>query len=228
MIKVLQNWDEIGRAVIGLGEMDIPRHGSLEKCWDFEILTGLVADMPRNIDIVDMGCSGLHTLRLLHHLGFQNLYGVDLCPTLLDRAKQLKLMLREKRLTSPFKVKRGDMTRTSFTTGRFDLATCISVLEHGVNRQAFIKEAARILKPGGMLMVTADYWQDRVDMGGIGQEFNLPWTILSREDIESLIRLGQENGLHLKNKMDIPACDQRCIIWQKKRFTFIALVFVRE
>ena len=228
MIKVLQNWEEIGQSVLELGRCGIPRHSSLEKCWDFRILTELVDGWPSNIEIVDMGCSGLHTLGLLGHLGFKRMWGVDLCPTVLDRVKMLRMMIDQKKFSLPFKIKRQDMTQTSFESGRFELATCISVLEHGVDRDRFMAEAGRLLKVGGFLMVTADYWQEKIDMDGTDQQFNLPWQILSREDVEGLIDSGRRYGLKLKQEMSVPECSDRCIIWQDKTFTFICLVFVRE
>lgn len=228
MIKVLQNWEEIGCSVLALGEKGIPQHGSPEKCWDFNILVELVEDLPREVEIIDLGCSGLHTLGLLHHLGFERLVGVDLGPTLLDRVKLIRLMLREKSWRRPFKVKRGDMTRTRFADGRFDLATCVSVLEHGVDRERFMAEAGRLLKAGGFLLVTADYWGERIDMGATTGEFNLPWEILAREDVEELVELGRRYGLRLKEDTGVPKCGNRCILWQGKKFTFVGVVFVKE
>jgi len=78
MVKVLQNWEEIGRATKFLEREGLPRHGSSEKCWDYHRLFEVVKDFPRSAAILDMGCSGVHTLRFLHAMGFADLTGIDL------------------------------------------------------------------------------------------------------------------------------------------------------
>src|SRR5207253_2093385 len=54
----------------------------------------------------------------------------------------------------------GDITGTDYPAGRFDAVTCMSVIEHGVPLGPFLAESARILKPGGLLVISTDYDQD--------------------------------------------------------------------
>ena len=44
--------------------------------------------------------------------------------------------------------------RLPFTTGRFDAAVSIEVIEHVENQFAFLRELARVVKPGGRVIVT--------------------------------------------------------------------------
>jgi len=58
----------------------------------------------------------------------------------------------------------GDMSKTPFPDNSFDRITCISVLEHILTPEdphahhSCLKEMRRILKPGGLLIVTVDYF----------------------------------------------------------------------
>ena len=61
----------------------------------------------------------------------------------------------------------GDITDTDFPDGRFDAVTCMSVVEHGVPLEPFLAESARILRPGGVLVVSTDYDADPPDTTGI-------------------------------------------------------------
>ncbi len=49
-----------------------------------------------------------------------------------------------------------DIKKTSFSDQQFDLIYCISVLEHCGNPTDIIHEFARVLKPGGRLVLTID------------------------------------------------------------------------
>jgi len=44
----------------------------------------------------------------------------------------------------------------------FDYITSLSVIEHGVNIQNYFKEMNRILKKGGVLLTSSDYWPDKL------------------------------------------------------------------
>lgn len=228
MIKVLQNWDEIGQAAKFLAQKELPKHGNGEKNWDLYQLHRLVEKLDRGARIIDLGCSGVHTLKFLHALGFTDLAGVDLHITGLDRLQQAVRMWRGRTLRRPFKLYTRDLTDTGFGGNKFDFAACVSVIEHGVNFEKFLAEASRLLKPGGLLFVTADYWEEQIDLGDERGEFALPWKILCRKDVEDIIDLAGRFGFELYENCDIPSCSERCILWRKKEFTFIAMVFRRQ
>ncbi|MBN2210506.1 MAG: class I SAM-dependent methyltransferase [Sedimentisphaerales bacterium] len=182
----------------------------------------------RSAAVIDLGCSGIDTLKFLSYMGFMNLRGVDLNVTLIDRIMQLVHWKRLKFARLPFRLKHGDLMQTHFPAGSYDLATCISVLEHGVDTERFLTETARLLKPDGRLFVTADYWEIPIDTSDVADQFHLPWKVLSRSDIEQILQIAQQKGLNLLNDSDIPSCAEPCVAWNGKEFTFIALGFVKS
>ncbi len=224
---ILQNWNDIGTACKFLSQNKLPKHQSPEKNWDLYHLYHLVAEKNRSAAIIDLGCSGLDTLKLLSYMGFTNLQGVDLHITLLDYARQLAQWKRLQFARRPYRLRRGDLMQTRFAASSYDIVTCISVIEHGVDMERFLVEAARLLKPGGQLFVTADYWQTPIDTSDVEKQFRLPWKILSRQDIEKMVLIAGQKGLKPAGNEHIPPCAEPCVTWNGKDFTFIALEFVK-
>ena len=225
MIRVLQDWREIGEACKFLGRKGLPRHQSGEKAWDFQLLYGLVEELGREAKIIDLGCSGVDTLRLLHAMGFKHMHGVDLQVGWRDRMRQAVLM-RRGGWRRPFRLHQRNLTRTGFAAGTFEVATCISVIEHGVDFEAFLREASRLLRSGGLLFVTADYWEETIDVSDDGGEYGLEWEVLSRADVEKLVLLAQRYGFELcDGDGSIPKGGEKCIVWHGQEFTFVGMAW---
>mgnify|MGYP000610224747 CR=1 FL=1 len=55
-------------------------------------------------------------------------------------------------------VVQGDGTLLSFTDNTFDYIVCSEVLEHVPERNKMLAEFARVLKPGGILIITTPNW----------------------------------------------------------------------
>ena len=53
----------------------------------------------------------------------------------------------------------GDITNTHHRDQWFDAITCMSVIEHAVPLDAFLADTARLLRTGGVLVVSTDYEQ---------------------------------------------------------------------
>ena len=89
MIKVLQNWEEIGQAIITLQKSGLPLHETVQKNWDHFLLYNILAQENKNIKILDLGCGNGLTLKLFLALGFLNIYGIDFKINLDLRIKQI-------------------------------------------------------------------------------------------------------------------------------------------
>ena len=59
-----------------------------------------------------------------------------------------------------------NITRTRFPDATFDAITSLSVIEHGVDLRAYFGEMARLLKPGGLLITSTDYFEPAIDTAG--------------------------------------------------------------
>lgn len=214
MIKVLQDWLEIGEATLSLQRRGLPTHLTVQKNWDQFLLAQQLQPTPRNCAILDLGCGDCCTLKFLSALGFTQLSGID-------------LQLSPKSFTNSYQLYQGDLTNTLFAEQSFDWAISISVIEHGVDLTAFFKEVYRILKPQGMLFVTTDYWETKVEVDATIRPFGLDWQIFSKAQVEHAIAIAHSCGFQLKQNQPIPTCTDKTVTWYNKDYTFIALTFQR-
>ncbi|MGG6265077.1 class I SAM-dependent methyltransferase [Leptolyngbya sp. AN03gr2] len=212
MIQVLQNWQEVETATQALQQSNLPTHITIQKNWDQWLLAQLLEahSIDRQSNILDLGCGDCCTLEFLSALGYTNLHGID---------------LQVKTESSTYQLYQGDITATSFLDSSIDVAVSISVIEHGVDLDAFFREAYRILKPGGLLFVTTDYWQNKLSIDNSIQPFGLSWTVFSSAEIESAIELAKAHGFVLRTNQNIPACTDTPVTWYQKNYTFLALTF---
>jgi SAM-dependent methyltransferase len=225
VIRVLQDWNEIGEAILTLERDRLPTHATVQKNWDLRALRQLLGERPGAVAL-DLGCGAGEALKLLNAAGQSALYGVDLRIPLRLRFSQLKRMAVSHSLRPPFRLRRADITSLPFADESFDLAYAISVIEHGVNIRRFIAEAHRVLRPGGELFVTTDYWPTRLTTDN-ARAYNLPWRVFSRGDIADLIDHASRAGLDLKTRSSIPDCVHPLVRWQNQEYTFIQLLFVK-
>ena len=114
--------------------------------WWFVAKRNFVAQMLRDVrvpaNILDIGC-GTGAMEVLLR-AYGSVEGIDVSPKALSYAKKRKL-----------NVKKGSANSLPFHDGRFDLVTFFDVLYHkGVNEQVALREAFRVLKPGGKIIIT--------------------------------------------------------------------------
>jgi len=97
----------------------------------------------RNLRLLDCGCGTGHNLATLLR-PYGSAFGFDLTPGGLAHARSAGLSLA-----------RADMAAIPFQSSRFDLVTSFDVLQYVRNDADVMKEIARVMKPGGGLVVTA-------------------------------------------------------------------------
>jgi SAM-dependent methyltransferase len=102
-----------------------------------------IADNRRDLYVLDCGCGTGHNLATLLR-PYGHAFGFDLTPAGLAHARAARLRLA-----------RADMSAIPFQSGRFDLVTSFDVMQYVRDDAAVMKEMARVVKPGGGLVVTA-------------------------------------------------------------------------
>jgi len=229
MIAVLQDWQEIGDSIIKLNQVGERLHDSVEKNWDHAQLYELIDGLSRSARVVDIGCGGRSTLEFLWSLGFRDLTGIDdfAVPTGLRKIRfnLLELLLRH-RWGVPYKLLADNFVGSALPSSWFDLATCISVIEHEVRLEPFFKEAFRVVKPGGIFFVTTDYWDEKVATPGNAQFGDHGWEIFDRTRLQTeVLPAAIGAGFKILRSDAIPAAKDRPIYWNGVRYTFAALSF---
>ena len=239
-MKILSNWEEVGSAVNGLKKEELPLHTDPAKCWDlFNIRDMLLRNnVASDACIVDMGCGasvyGSVTLEFLRAMGFQNLIGIDLYIPLYARLGALLRGWGKFRELIPYQMIAGDMTSTKFANNSVDVAISLSVIEHGVDLDKLFYELSRVVKVGGVVYVSTDYWEQKIELSsgmaasGARDNQSLPWTIFDLTSLNGVIAIANKYGFLEVGDKVIPPCQDKPIYWQGADYTFIAMEFKKS
>ncbi|MEK6579014.1 MAG: methyltransferase domain-containing protein [Bdellovibrionota bacterium] len=68
-----------------------------------------------------------------------------------------------------------------------DVITAVSVIEHGYDQKRLIQTINRLLKKGGIAILTTDYHQEKIRIAEDYRLFGLPYQIFSQQEIQSLL-----------------------------------------
>ena len=187
--------------------------GHLKKSWDvLRTLQFLEEHVSKTEPLLDLGAYGSEVLCSLHKMGFCDLSGIDLSPALtrMPYGQDIKYVT-------------GDFTSTAFPSESFGAITAISVLEHGFCAPKVFREASRILKTGGYLIGSTDYWPEKIDTSGV-VVYGLDWTIFSKNELLDFIEEAGKHGLVPVGQLNFEA-GETTVRWFKRDFTFAWFVF---
>jgi 2-polyprenyl-3-methyl-5-hydroxy-6-metoxy-1,4-benzoquinol methylase len=211
---VLRTHKQLAAAIKDANHLELPLHMDPEKNWDImKSLSFIYRFGDLNSTICDMGSAEYGRILLwLHAFGFRDLYGCDLAFT-------------GSFTRSGIKFSHQNIEKTDYADNHFAFITCLSVIEHGVDTEAFLRECRRILRPGGFLLVSTDYWQDPIIASDrFDETFNCYLKVFTKANIESLLHLATHYGFKLLSPVDL-SCEERVVFWKQMdlRFTFIFL-----
>jgi len=214
---VLKTQLEWKSAVTQVRTLGLPGHPTPSKNWDsLAALACILERTDTSAHILDAGSEAYSViLPWLFLYGYTNLFGIN-------------LTFREPFKRGSIRYENGDLTRTRFDADTFEGVVCQSVLEHGVDIQAYFKEMARILKTDGVLTTSVDYYVDPVDTKG-HTPFGLPYRVFTAEDVRAMISTAGDVGLVPTGTVDL-TCEDRPINWKPYGldYTYLILTFVKS
>lgn len=109
-----------------------------------------VLNAPKNATFLDAGCgSCVHSIRLANR-GFL-VQAVDFSESVIKKAQR---NVKAKGLEGRIKIQREDLCALSFENDSFNYVLCWGVLMHIPDLVGAMSELTRVLKPGGMLVVS--------------------------------------------------------------------------
>jgi ubiquinone/menaquinone biosynthesis C-methylase UbiE len=99
--------------------------------------------------ILDIGCgTGRFATSALEHLPSAQVWGLDLCNSMLKRAEA-----RSHRYDSRLHLVQGDSEHLPFANDCFDAVTCSHSFHHYPNQDRVLAEMYRVLRPDGRLLL---------------------------------------------------------------------------
>lgn len=194
-------------------------HPGREKNWDaFRAFSFILAHGSRRSAVLDMGSSTYgRILPWLHLYGFSDLHGCDLSFPSGFKQGGIRFMPQ-------------NLEGTSYSAGRFDFITCLSVIEHGVDLHRYFDEARRLLKSGGHLLTSTDYWCEPIVADGLyDPAYHCPVKVYSPQDVTSLLDIAAIYGFEPLGEIDY-SCGSRLAYWERfdLRFTFFFLALQKN
>jgi SAM-dependent methyltransferase len=214
--RALLTQAQVEAAVAALRQAGLPPHPDAPKNWDALVALGTILDrVPARGRVLEMGATRYSPLLTwLFQCGYRRLVGID-------------LVYASKLRRGSIRYHGMDLTATTFADGAFDAIACLSVIEHGVDVDRFLAESARLLRPGGVLVVSTDYWPDAVDAGD-RVAYGHAVRVFDRASVASMIERARAFGLTSTKDVELAAQD-RVVRWARMdlEYTFLVLVFER-
>lgn len=191
-------------------QMHVPLHRGPEKNWDhLAAVSTILANTDRNARILDAGAEIYsNVLAALFLYDYHDLHGINLSFTAPTRR-------------GPIRYIPGDLTRTPYDNCSFDAITCMSVIEHGVPLGDYFREMWRLLKPGGLLVTSTDYFPAPIDTRG-HVAHGMPIKIFSKPELQAAIELARREGFEQTGPIDLD-CEEKPIHWGQfgLEYTFV-------
>ena len=197
----LRSGRDVEAAIAMLRRAVLPVHPDRPKNWDGLLALHHACALARPEEAVLDAGAELYSAFLpsLRDLGYEHLTGIN-------------LTIEADREAEGILYRHGDITAAPFADQRFGFIACLSVIEHGVDVAAFLREQSRLLRPGGHLFVSFDYWREGVDTRG-QSAYGAPIRVFTEDDVAALLAGAQEVGLAPTGRFR-PECDEPVVHWR--------------
>jgi SAM-dependent methyltransferase len=144
----------------------------------------LAAELAAGRSVLDAGCGAGYGAALLARAGAERVTGIDSDAAALDFARE--------RYGDQVRFERGNLMALPFEDDSFGLAVCFGALGSPADPGATLDELARVLAPGGVLVVDSD----GISAGELAEALAARWgeVRMMRQRLRTAMVIGAEQG----------------------------------
>jgi SAM-dependent methyltransferase len=236
MIRVLQNESQITQARENLQKASLdtsqgwwrkryeyihrlrmgcwPIPVAMNKSWDVWSMYTIIRDHVTDYrsQVFDMGSYNSEIPLVLSKSGYQNIRASDLNP--------LGRMICWYGRSIDFRCE--NFYEPDLAPQSVAAMTALSVIEHGYDQAQLIATAKRLLRPGGLLLITTDYHEEKIVIPDTFRPFDMSYQIFSKADVESLLHDANQAGFELVDSAEW-ANSEHPIRWEGMQYTFVMI-----
>ncbi len=209
---VLKKQEEVKASIDQVRKLGLPIRDDPPKNWDsLAALDLILRTTTSKARIFDAG-GELYSMILpwLFFYGYRNLIAAN-------------LEFRKTTRRGSIVYEKADITQTTYPNETFDAITCLSVIEHGVDLNAYFREMSRLLKVGGVLITSADYWETPIDTRG-QMEYGVPIHVFTKEEIIGALKLARQYGFGPLSPLDL-ASEEKVVHWKEHDLHYTFVIF---
>lgn len=209
---VLKSAEEVQESLEQVQRLGLPPMADLPKNWDSLAALDLILQTTgKRSRIFDAG-GELYSMILpwLCLYGYKNLTAGNL---VFDKKIRRGTIVYE----------HADITCTKFSNGYFDAVTCLSVIEHGLDLNAYFKEMSRIIRDGGILITSTDYYDTPIDTKG-QEAYGVPIHIFTKDGITQALELATRYGFSLMSPIELRSAE-KVVHWEKYDLRYTLVIF---
>ena len=209
----LKSREDVELALKIIKNSNLNSHSDVEKNWDSLIaLKIILQNSSPSSRILDAGGDfSSIILNWLYQFNYKHLFA-------------LNLIFKKRIRKGNIEYIPGDLTKSRFPDNYFDIITCLSVIEHGVDGDEYFLEMNRILKPNGLLITSTDYWISKIDTKGL-VAYNNPIYIFDKKSIEILLEKAKNYGFRVFGNNVELNCQEKVVNWKKFNLIYTFLIF---
>jgi SAM-dependent methyltransferase len=235
--SVLKTSSQVTEAKKHLKALNLFLHHDPSKSWDTYKMIEIISKAYRSSFILDVGCNDSPILPMLKRLGFRNLYGCDLVlkprykrnfmNTVYSLYKREYKPIVDMHNDKPLNLSIQNLEGTNYQNNMFDFVTSLSVIEHGVDIEKYFIEMNRILKKGGFLLTSTDYWPEKTINTKCVLSKGTPDKVFDRNEIEYATTIAEKSGLKLIEPIDYTHVD-RVVHWKETGLDYTFIFFAMK
>ena len=147
------------------GERFVPGEGGARIAYEHYHRYFFAQSLAHGKVVLDLGCGEGYGASLLAEVA-EHVTGIDLSPEAVEHAR-----LRYPRANLNFLS--GDCRKTGLPERHFDLVVCFEMIEHIAEHEELLREVHRLLKPGGVFVVSSPDKEFYSDREGFENPFHL-------------------------------------------------------